>query len=199
MSSSAVTYLVYASLALPAAGASAWALYRCAGPLVLDAMDADEMLTAAVHRLLGVGYALFALGVAVAMGPNAHDLRAGPVSALASAWAGLLILLGLCHLAGLAIFARMRATRRARDLGPPRWYAGPTSAVGANPPVFSAPPPFLPPNRGWAAPAGPRAGAPAAFNGGPAFAPPPAFGAPPPPPWCSPVPLTFDPWAPPRR
>jgi hypothetical protein len=189
VSSLAGTDLVYASLALPAVAASAWALYRCSGALVLDALDADEMLAAAVHRLVSVGYTLFALGLAVAIRPDEHDLRSGTTAALTSAWAGLLVVLGLLHLVGLAIFARMRATRRNRDLGPPRWYAGPTSVAGAPPPTFSAPPPFVPPH---------------AFGPPPPFVPPPRFVAgaafgPPPPPWCTPVPLTFDPWTPPQR
>jgi hypothetical protein len=190
-----MTYLVYASLALPAAAASAWAIYRCSGPLVLDALDADEMMAAAVHRLVSAGYALFAVGVALAMGPGAHDLRNGTASALGSAWAGLLILLGLFHLGALGVFARMRAAQKNRDLGPPRWYAGPTSTVGAPPPTFSAPPPFVPPSFG-----------PPSFVpqhrlpphvAAPAYAPS-AYAPPAPPWWCAPVPLSYDPWTPPQ-
>jgi hypothetical protein len=213
-----MTYLVYASLALPAAAASAWAIYRCSGPLVLDALDADEMMAAAVHRLVSAGYALFAVGVALAMGPGAHDLRNGTASALGSAWAGLLILLGLFHLGALAVFARMRAAQRNRDLGPPRWYAGPTPTVGAPPPMFSAPPPFVPPSGppsfgapSFGAPSfgsssfvqqhrmpPPQVAAPSAYPP-PGFVAGSAFTPPSPPWWCSPVPLSYDAWTPPQR
>jgi hypothetical protein len=199
------TYLVYASLALPAAAASAWALFRWSGPLVLDALDADEMMAAAVHRLISAGYALLAVGVALMMGPDAHDLRNGTAAALGSAWAGLFILLGLSQLGALAVFARIRTAQKNRDLGPPRWYAGPTSTGGGTPPAFAAPPPFVAPPfvpRPQVVPqpqfaAQPQSTAPNTY-GPPTSGAAPGFAPPSPPWWCAPVPLSYDPWTPPR-
>jgi hypothetical protein len=185
VSSLSATYLVYAALALPLVSAAAWSLYRHSAPVLLDFLDADEMLVASVHRLVSVGYGLLGFGVAALLAPSGADVRAGAAAAVVSAWAGLLVLLGIAHLGLVAAFLRVRHTRQERALGPPRWYAGPgpVGPAGSPPSMFSAPPPFLPPT----------------MNAVPAHPPPVGFAAPPPPPWCSPLPLTFDHWTPPRH
>ncbi|HSP37677.1 MAG TPA: hypothetical protein VLR26_07990 [Frankiaceae bacterium] len=184
MSSLSATYLVYAVVALPLVGAATWSVYRQGAPVLLDVVDADEMLVAAIHRLASVGYGLLGLGFAAALAPSGAEVRAGAVSAVVYAWAALLLVLGIAHLLTVAVFLRVRHARKERDLGPPRWYAGPgqVGPAGSPQPMFSAPPPFLPP---YPPPMRSVAPAPA----------PPAFA----PPWCTPLPPTFDPWSPPRR
>jgi hypothetical protein len=127
--------LVYLALAVPVVSASTWSMYRHGALPLLDLLEADEMLTAALNRLLAVGYAFVALGLAAALAPRAHDVRAGLGPAVLNAMAGLLLLLGMLHLGLLALFGRLRHRRSQRNLAPSVWV----------PPMPVLPPVWVPP------------------------------------------------------
>lgn len=190
MSSLSACYLVYAALVVPLLGTAVWSVHRHSGPLLVDLLETDEMVVAAVHRLVTVAYALLGLGVAATLVPTAGDVRGGAAAAVALSWAGLVLVLGTAH-AGLV--AAYVGIRWRRDAGLSERQVAPPSVPWTPParPVFVAPPPVL------LAPPRPTAPHPITQRAVPR---PTYFAAPPPPPWCTPLPLSFDnPWAPPVR
>jgi hypothetical protein len=151
-----VTYLVYLGLTVPLVLAASWTLYRYGAMLLVDALDADEMLAAAVARIVTVGFALFSFGLAAALLPSASTVRfdGNVVAAALSAVAGVLVLEGVGLLALVGAFALARTRRLRRDL--PRLVAPPPFPIMPPPvpPVPPVPPPaFGPPPWG---PPGPR-------------------------------------------
>jgi hypothetical protein len=131
--------LIYLALVVPLVAGAAWSVHRHAALPLLDLLDADEMLAAAMTRLVTVGYALLAFGLAVSHTPTERDLRAGVLPAVLSALAGLLLLLGVVHLSMVGLVARARSRRLARMDAPPRWV--PPMA----PPFMLQPPMPVPP------------------------------------------------------
>lgn len=190
MSSLSACYLVYAALIVPLLATAVWSMHRHSAPLLIDLLDADEMVCAAVHRLVTVAYALLGLGVAATLLPTAADVRTGAPAAVAVSCAGLLLVLGTAHAGIVAAYLGVRWRRDSalseRHLEPSPWLPPTRSAFVGSParpafvgaparPAFLAPPPYAPPRPTYLAP-------------------------PPPPPWCRPVPLSStNPWAPPIR
>jgi hypothetical protein len=199
------TYLAYATLALLLVAAATWSVHRHTAPLLFDVVDADEMAVAGLHRLVTAGHVLVAAAGAAYAAPSTASISRRPVAALLGSLGGLLALLAVLHLGLVALFFRVKARRTAQAFGPvpaprPAWPTRPVLIPGATPPIAPMPPPVFHAPRtstaGWAVP--PGTGTPAV-----AWTSPPPVGPrllpPYPPPWCRPLPATYDAWATPRR
>lgn len=191
MSSLSACYLVYAALVVPLLGTAVWSVHRHSGPLLVDLLETDEMVVAAVHRLVTVAYALLGLGMAATLVPTAGDVRAGAASAIALSWAGLVLVLGTAHAGLVAAYVGARWRREARS-----------AEERSAPPLVWGPPPV---RTAWIPPVPPALAAPPLVFAAAGPVPRPTYiAAPPPPPWCTPVPMSYDagspnPWAPPVR
>jgi hypothetical protein len=153
MSLLTATDLLYLAVVVPLVFGAAWSIHRCGALPLLHLLDADEMLAAAVTRLVATGYGLLALGVALAAVPTASDVRGGALAAVADALAGLALVLGTLHLALIGGFAWVRRERAQRDLSPPVWTPPPGFLLPPPPVPVGYRPPFLPqPVDPWAAP-----------------------------------------------
>ncbi len=164
-----VAITLYLAFLLPVVATGVWCWYRYSAPLLLDAVDADEMVVSAVHRLSTLAYALLALGFVAVQAPDGHDVLQGNGASVLHGWARVLFVLGLAHALTLRAFLRNRR-RRERELNRPRVVWGPPAPP---PPVYG--PPLV---QAYTAPPG-------------TFMPPrtvPLFGPPPPNTWEPPVP-----------
>jgi hypothetical protein len=143
VSSLAIACLLYFGLLLPVVVVGAWSWHRYSAPLLLDTLDADEMVVGAVHRLTTVTFTLLALGFAAAQAPSEHDLRHGIGAAVLSSWATVVFWLGAAHAAALWAFFRRRR-RHEQAMMPPRVWAPapPPAAPVYGPPFFAVPPSF---------------------------------------------------------
>jgi hypothetical protein len=143
------TNLIYLALVGPLVGGAAWSMYRHGALPLLDLLDADEMLAAALNRLVTVGYTLFALGLAVMLTPNGHDVEAGAVPAVLEAVAGLLLTLGTLHLGLVGLFGVLRRRRALARDGSSMWVPPPSPPWPPQPPQPQPPPmyvlPLMPP------------------------------------------------------
>lgn len=148
MSSLDATYLAYVLLALPLIAGATWSLHRHSAALLFDLVDADEMVIAAISRLVTAAHVLLAAAAAVCLAPSATDAHGGPASALLSSLGGLLTLLAILHLGVLALYFSAKRRRADRAFGAP---AQPTSTSrvhpmfipGATPPTVPMPPPVF--------------------------------------------------------
>jgi hypothetical protein len=125
---------IYLVFLLPVVAAGVWCWHRYSAPLLLDAVDADEMVVSAVHRLSTLAYALLALGFVAWQAPSGHSVLHGNGESVVHAWARVLFVLGLAHALTLRAFLRNRR-RRERELTNPRVVWGPP----APPPAYCAP------------------------------------------------------------
>jgi hypothetical protein len=142
------TYLTYLLLAVPLVLGATRVLYRAGVMVLLDAMDADEMLVVAVNRLVALGYGLFGLGLVAALAPTPRAVRgAADVTAAAlPSLAAVLLWLGVLQLSLIAGYGLLRRRRLQRDMPLPTW--GPHRPPA---PPFAAP--FVPTVPGpWASP-----------------------------------------------
>jgi hypothetical protein len=138
-----VACAVYLVFLLPVVAAGVWCWYRYSAPLLLDAVDADEMVVSAVHRLSTLAYALLALGFVAWQAPSGHSVLHGNGESVIHGWARVLFVLGLAHALTLRAFLRNRR-RRERELTKPRVVWGPPAATTnptPTPAAVYAPPP----------------------------------------------------------
>ncbi|MDQ1671807.1 MAG: hypothetical protein QOC98_369 [Frankiaceae bacterium] len=153
MSPLAVAYALQFLLFLPVILGGVWSWHRYSAPLLLDALDADEMVVGAVHRLTTATYVLLALSFAVVLTPDQNNITASVIHN----WASFVLCLGIANALVLRSLLRQRRRREAAKLSPRVWGPTPVSA-----PTSQASPPFGTPPR-----CAPRY-----------FAPPPAYAAP---------------------
>jgi hypothetical protein len=141
-----VAYVVQFSLMLPVIVTVVWSWHRYSAPLLLDSLDADEMVVGGVHKLTTATYALLAVGFAASLDPDEHELT----SSVLRHWAAFVLCLGIAQAVMLRSLLRRRRKREAATFSPRVWGPQPMPA-----------PPFIPPS--WAAPPPPwAAGAPGA-------------------------------------
>jgi hypothetical protein len=147
---------VYLVFLLPVVAAGVWCWHRYSAPLLLDAVDADEMVVSAVHRLSTLAYALLALGFVAWQAPSGHSVLHGNGESVVHGWARVLLVLGLAHALTLRTFLRNRRRRERESTQPRVVWGQPPGAVYAPPP---RPTPLFgpPPQNEWQPPAAPTA------------------------------------------